>query len=269
MTAMRHIFTVLIATFAAAGLSGCGAASKLADAASLPHEEVKKLEEEVNLLHETIELAKLDAEGVGEMPKDVDPSTINPSKLKKAMEDCFAEPIREVKATVEKGKKKGVQAAAGKVSKDQAKAEGDATVKKGKKVYGKFKDCMARRKEKAGELKEMAPGGKTDFVKSKLAAADHLRKNLHFLTQQSKAIPGLLKELATAKAKAVAADKAAQNNPLLGAGEKKKNAGEFKKMDDKIDRLISILKKDAANLPGDLVEIGKKSKSGISGFAGR
>lgn len=255
--------TLLPLFLALSSLAGCGAAAKMSEMAALPSDEVKRLEEEVGLIDETLAIAKKDADTVGDMPKDVDPASLNPAKLRKAMEDCFAEPITEVKAAAAGAKKKAGKAAAGKVTKDEAKTEGDQAAKKGKKVYGKFKDCMGRRKENAGKLKDAAPGGKTDFVKAKLDTVDHLRKSIHFLKGQSKSIPGLLKDVATTKVKAMAAHKATQNNPLASAKDKQANDAEFKKLDTRLDKLTNILKKDLANLPGDIAGIATKAGSAI------
>lgn len=260
MTFRFALSPVIAAVGLAFALSGCGAASKLTKMAELPADEVKKLEEEVAMIHDALDNAKDDAGSISDMPKDVDPSDLNPAKLKKALEDCWAEPIREVKAAVGDAKKKGAKAAAGKVTKAEAQAEADTKVKKGKKVYARFKDCTARKKDNAAKVKEIAPGGKQDFVKAKIASVDHLRKNVHFLNQQSRAIPGLLKQVAIVKGKNEAAHAATQKNPMAGAKEKKANEAEYKNLDARLDKLTKTLKEDLANLPGDLAGIATKTK---------
>jgi len=251
---------VLAAVGLALVLSGCGAASQLMQMAEMPGNEVKKLEEEVAMIHDALENAKEDAGSITDLPKDIDPSELNPAKLKKALEDCWAEPIREVKAAIGDAKKKAGKAVAGKVTKAEAQAEADTKIKKGKKVYARFKDCTTRKKDNVTKVKEIAPGGKQDFVKAKLAAVDHLRKNVHFLTQQSRAIPGLLKDVALLKGRAEAAHAATQKNPMADAKEKKANAAEYKNLDARLDKLMNTLKDDLANLPGDLAGIATKTK---------
>lgn len=242
------------------GLQGCGAASKLTQMAELPEAETKKLEAEVALIHEALDNAKEDAGGISEMPKDVDPASLNPAKLKKAMQDCWAEPIKVVKAEAAGAKKKAAKAVAGKPGTADAQAEGDRVAKKGKKVYSQFKDCSARRKDNALKLKEIAPGGKQDFVKAKVDAADHLRKNVFFLKSQSAQLPGMLKQVGILRGKAEAAHAATQKNPMASGKDKKENEAAYKKLDTRLDKLTKTLKEDMVNLPGDLASIASKTK---------
>jgi hypothetical protein len=252
---LRFSFNALVMGLAV-GLLGCGAAGKLTKMAELPEAETKKLEEQVNDIHDALDNAKTDAAGVSDLPKDISPSDLNPAKLKKAMEDCWAEPIRVVKAEAAGAGKKAGKAAKGTAA---AQAEGEKSVKKGKKVYSKFKDCTARRKENAVKMKEIAPGGKQDVVKAKVDAVDHLRKNVFFLKQSSSDIPKLLKEVVIVKGKAEAAHTATQKNPMASAKDKKENEAAYKKLDVRLDRLTKILKEDLSNLPGDLADISSKT----------
>ena len=231
-----------------------------------PAHETQGLVEDVDLLHGTLDDAKTDASHLGEIPADVDTSTLNPAKLKKAMTDCWAEPIQSVKKMVKDGKATAGKAAAGKVDKDGAKAQGKGALKKGKKVFAQFRDCAMRRKDKAVALKELAPGGKSDFVKAKLDLVDHLRKSIAFLELQSHDLPDMLKRLAELKARNEAAHAAAQKSPLNGAAEKKANEAEYKKLDKQIDTLTATLKNDLSHLPGDLVSLGSKVKNDLTSF---
>lgn len=256
MKIRHHLRRALTFVGLCATLAGCGAAAQLTKMAELPEAETKKLEEQVTDLHDALDNAKADASTISDMPKDISPSDLNPAKLKKAMEDCWAEPIKAVKDEAAGAGKKAAKAAKGTGA---AQAEGEKSVKKGKRVYARFKDCTARRKENATKLKEVAPGGKTDVVKAKVDGVDHLRKNVFFLKSQSNAIPGLLKEVAVIKGKAEAAHMAVQKNPTASAKDKKENEADYKKLDARLDKLTKILKDDLSNLPGDLADITSKT----------
>lgn len=266
LTALLNPLRLALAGLAFCALNGC---ASMAQYTELPSGETNAVAADVDLIHDTMDEVKDDSGKIGEIPADVDMSTVNPSKLKKAMNDCFAEPIAEVKKMGKDAKKTAGKAAAGKVDRAAGEAKGKQTVKKGKKVYAQFRDCALRRKDKAVQLKELAPGGKSDFVKAKLDLVDHLRKSIHFLTQKSKDMPSILKNLAEIKAKNEAAHAATQKNPLTNGADKKKNDAEYKKLDKQIDQMIATLKKDMTHLPGDLVKIGNQVKNDLANFGGK
>jgi len=269
---MRSTIYAVIVAMSALLLSACGGGVSVP---KMPVDEAKALNAAITGDYEntksTWEAAQTNAGQMGEL-SGVDVKTLDIVNIKTQLETCFKTPVETLDA---------IKAEAGQVVEDAGQAKDQTAAKDANQGiqaarvgYANVKNCGPASEESLAGYTANADDQAGALTAAKITQVDNLRKDLLYVlptnvTNLLASAPDTIKNVAEIRAKAEAALKATEANPLASAEEKAKAKADYDGVIadlDAAEATANAVLSDLANLPTDIASLANKVGNDLQNF---
>jgi len=269
---MRSTIYAVIVAMSALLLSACGGGVSVP---KMPVDEAKALNAAITGDYEntksTWEAAQTNAGQMGEL-SGVDVKTLDIVNIKTQLETCFKTPVETLEA---------MKAEAGQVVEDAGQAKDQTAAKDANQGlqaarvgYANVKNCGPASEESLAGYTANADDQAGALTAAKITQVDNLRKDLLYVlptnvTNLLASAPDTIKNVAEIRAKAEAALKATEANPLASAEEKAKAKADYDGVIadlDAAEATANAVLSDLANLPTDIASLANKVGNDLQNF---
>ena len=269
---MRSTIYAVIVAMSALLLSACGGGVSVP---KMPVDEAKALNAAITGDYEntksTWQAAQTNAGQMGEL-SGVDVKTLDIVNIKTQLETCFKTPVETLDA---------IKAEAGQVVEDAGQAKDQTAAKDANQGlqaarvgYANVKNCGPASEESLAGYTANADDQAGALTAAKITQVDNLRKDLLYVlptnvTNLLASAPDTIKNVAEIRAKAEAALKATEANPLASAEEKAKAKADYDGVIadlDAAEATANAVLSDLANLPTDIASLANKVGNDLQNF---